>query len=263
MIDLHCHILPGVDDGPPDPAGSVALAEALIEDGVHIVVATPHVRGAAPSARPHEIAARCTELSALLDDMSTPLKVLPGAELELLWALEAPDEALAQTSYGQLGQVLLIETPYGELPPSFEQLLYQLGLRGYRLLLAHPERNPTFQRHPQRLAELVRGGVGTQVTAGSMKRSLRSGSARLATWLLRRSLVTVLATDAHAASGSRAPGLSAGLAHVEQEAPSLLPRLRSTVPEAIVGGRNFVAAPPGHRRRGRGRWARVLVSKRG
>ena len=97
--------------------------------------------------------------------------MLQSSEVDLLWGLEASDEDLRLASYCQRDRGLLVETPYGPLPSNFESLLFELGLKGFRILLARPQRNPTFQHDFARLAELVRRGTLVQVTASSLARS--------------------------------------------------------------------------------------------
>jgi protein-tyrosine phosphatase len=204
LIDLHCHILPGIDDGPDDLQSSLELARLLSEEGVETVAATPHLREDHPEVRPTELRARCDDLRQALSDAGIDLMVVNGGEVDLLWALTATDDDLALVSYGQAGSWLLIETPNGPLPATFEQSLAELRGRGYRVLLAHPERSADFQAHPERLLELTRDGVALQVTASTLGQSRRqSKSARLAYFLLDHDAVHALSSDAHGASGHR------------------------------------------------------------
>lgn len=157
MIDLHCHILPGIDDGAETTDDALELAWQLTAAGVRTVAATPHLRDDYPDVRTDEIARRCRELAATLQASGIDLEVVPASELDVVRALEATDEYLRLSSYGQRGKDILLEAPYG--PTSFETQVFELSVRGYRILLAHPERNPTFQSDPARLSELVRRGV--------------------------------------------------------------------------------------------------------
>lgn len=242
MVDLHCHILPGIDDGPADFGGSIALGRALVEDGVQIVAATPHLRDDHRRVDPHELTARCAELNQELAAQEVPLRVLVGGEVDLLWAETASDEALRLVSLGQRGTDLLVETPYGPLPPSFERLMGPVVARGYRVLLAHPERNPSFQSDPERLAALVEQGFLCQVTATSLaSRDRRSRSRRLAAELVSRGLAHVIATDSHRATGGRAPLLAAGVAAARELAPTRAAWMAVEAPLAILAGRPLAA----------------------
>jgi protein-tyrosine phosphatase len=256
VLDLHCHLLPGIDDGPPDLAESIRLARQAEDEGVRVIAATPHCRADHPGVVPSELGDRCRELSKQLFDEGILMRVVPAGEVDLVWGLEASDEDLRLVSYGQRGTDLLLETPYSPLSSRFEDLLFELSLRGYRLLLAHPERNPTFQENPQRLVELVGRGYLLQVTASSLTRpSKESRSARLARQLVSEGFVHVLASDAH---GPAAPG-RATLNEGRALAARLVGRRRArwmvdTAPAAIIAGQRVPKPPPlAAKRRGLGR----------
>ena len=147
-------------------------------------------------------------------------------------------------SLGQRGTDLLVETPYGELSLQFEDLLFKLRARGYRVLLAHPERSRTFQHDHRRLATLVEGGTLLQVTALSLANSdRRSRSRRLALDLVRHGLAHVIASDAHGALLPRA-GLRAGLEAAERVAPARARWMLTDAPAAILAGDPLPPPPP-------------------
>jgi len=197
-----------------------------------------------------ELAERCEELNARLAEASVGLRVVAGGEVDALWGQAASDDELRLASYGQRGGDLLLETPYGPLPDGFEELLFRLGLRGFRVLLAHPERNPTLQREPERLAEMVGRGALVQVTALSLARSDRgSRSRRLALDLVERGHAHVIASDSHSADW-RAPDLSAGLAAAAKVAPARAQWMVNEAPAAILAGEPLPEPPPERSRRG-------------
>ena len=257
MIDLHCHLLPGIDDGPRDMETAIELARAAAIDGVETAAATPHVRPDHPRVVPSELAERCGELGERLFAEGVELELVPGGEVDLLWALEASDDDLRLCSYGQLGTDLLVETPYDPLLPTFEDMLFRLTLKGHRILLAHPERNPTFQGDPNRLAALVQRGVLLQVTADSLMRAPRqSRSAELARRLVLDGLTHALASDAHGATTVE----RASLGESADRASDLVGAQRARwlvedAPAAIAAGRPLPPMPAAEPRR------RGLVSR--
>ena len=174
MIDLHSHLLPGLDDGPADDAGSIALAREVAAAGVTVIAATPHLRADFPDVRVEEIEARAEALREQLRAAGIALDVVAAGEVDVLWAQRASDEMLRAASYGGRGTDLLVETPYGPLPEMFEDLLFRIQVRGFRVLLAHPERNDSFQRDPARLERIVERGVLVQLTASSVVGSARA-----------------------------------------------------------------------------------------
>jgi protein-tyrosine phosphatase len=248
VIDLHCHVLPGIDDGPRDTEGSVALAVASARAGVRVLAATPHLRHDHPGVVPGELAARCEELARRLPP-DLELELVPAAEVDPVLAQRTSDEELRLASYRQRGTDLLVETPYGSLPPNFEELLFAITVRGYRILLAHPERNPDLQARPERLEDLVRRGVLLQITAPALLARRRSPARRLATLLIERGLAHVLASDAHSAERQRPPVLPEAVAVA---AGMDAPRARWMVedaPAAILAGEPLPPEPGGGPRR--------------
>jgi protein-tyrosine phosphatase len=245
VVDLHTHVLPGIDDGPQDLEGSLRLARGLADQGIRTVAATPHCRSDHPTVVPGELAERCRDLERSLEDSGVELEVVPAGEVDLVWGLEATDADLRLVSYGQQGNTLLVETPYGPLPSSFEELLFQLTLKGFRLLLAHPERNPTFQGDLERLAELVRRGTLVQVTASSLARSPRgSRSAEAAHRIVEDGLAHVIASDSHGPAAPDRASLADGAAAAEElVGPEWARWLVETAPTAILKGEELPPQP--------------------
>lgn len=213
MLDLHCHLLPGIDDGPSDLDGSVALAADLAAGGVTAVAATPHCRHDHPGVVPAELAERCALVQERLDAEGVELTVIPAGEADINWAMDASDDDLRLVSYGQRGHDLLLEVPYVALNSTFEDMLFDLTVKGLRLLLAHPERNPTLRDNPERVDQLVQRGALVQVTASSLARSDRkSRTAAIAKFLVRQGLAHVIASDAHGAAAPNRSSLAEGVA---------------------------------------------------
>jgi protein-tyrosine phosphatase len=259
MIDLHSHLLPGIDDGPPDLEHSVALARAAADQGTRVLAATPHLRADFPAVVPDELPGRCEEVRAAIRDAGIDLEVVQGGEAGVMWAVHAEDHELRAGSYGGRGTDLLIESPYGGLPGMFDQLVESVANRGYRLLLAHPENNPTFQKSPERVRELVDRGVLIQVTARSLIRpDAKKGPRPVAESLVRQGLVHVLASDAHSGRELRPPALGAGMAAaVELVGEARARWMVEDAPAAIVAGEPLPEAPPIVEQRSGGLLARL------
>src|SRR5436305_9557111 len=209
MIDIHTHVLPGIDDGPEDTVGSVAMAHLAAERGTRTLVANPHVRNDHRRVVVEEIQERARTLNRLVRDYGIDVFIVPGGEVDLSRALEMSDEELSLVTLGGNGRDLLIEAPYGQLPSVFESLLQSLVTRGFRVTLGHPELNPTFQADPERLGALAGAGVIVQITAASLA-GKRSAARSLAFRALHDGWASVLASDAHSAEW-RPPGLNPGL----------------------------------------------------
>jgi protein-tyrosine phosphatase len=256
VIDLHSHILPGIDDGPPNMAGSVALAAAAAKAGTTTMAATPHLRADFPDVHPGELAERCRSLAARLDEERVPITIVSGGEVDVHWSATASDEALRQASFGQRGRDLLVETPYASVGPDFEEMLDQLTRRGYRILLAHPERSLTFQTQPTRLEQLVERGVLLQVTTNAVASTDRHSRSRwLAQGLVEHGMAHVIASDAHRAHEWRPPALTEAVASARHLAPLRADWMVTDAPAAVLEG---VPLPPPPSRR----WPRRATARR-
>jgi protein-tyrosine phosphatase len=244
VIDLHTHVLPALDDGARDLEEALLLAAAMADDGVRIAAATPHLRADHPRVDPAGLLGRVGDLQREIDAAGIPLELRVGGEVDMAWAYRAGGEALRQVSFGQRGRDLLLETPYGLLPPAFEGVLSTLRERGYRVLLAHPERNLTFKEEPKRLAELVIDGTLLQVSADSLTElPRRSRTRRLATRLVAEGLAHVLASDSHGAAVGRRSRLSEAVDVAERLAPGTGAWLVTEAPAAVLAGEPLPPLP--------------------
>lgn len=258
MIDLHSHVLPGVDDGVRDADEALALLASMARDGVRMVAATPHLRADHPRVDPDELAGQVAALQASADAAGIDIELFVGGEVDMAWAYRAGIDELRRVSFRQRGTDLLLEAPYGPLAPAFEGVVALLHQRGYRVLLAHPERNPTFKVEPRRLSALVADGVLLQVGADSLTElPRRSRTRRLASALVAEGLAHVLASDSHGTGSGRHPSLSAAGAVAERLAPGSARRLLVDAPAAVLAGealpRQRLAGGRAARARARGR----------
>lgn len=256
VIDLHAHVLPGIDDGPATVEEAIEVAAAAAREGVRVLAATPHVRPDHPDVRPAEVASHTSRIATACRTAGVAIELVPAGEADLAWALGAGDDDLAAVSYGGRGHDLLVETPYGELPANFDDLLFRLAARGFRLLLAHPERSPTFQRQPERLRSVVERGVLLQVTAFALANPDRgSRSRRLAHALIREGAAHVIASDRHGPDIERG-GLQAGLAAAARESAARATWMVTDAPAAILAGEPLTQPPRSTRRRTHLPWPR-------
>ena len=203
MIDIHCHLIPYVDDGAEDWDSALEMARREVADGIVEAIVTPHWAG--PQEGVDEQLARLAELEERLREEEIPLKLHPGNELILvpeLPELIAAGKALtlAGTSY------LLLETAQLAGGPFVKQAVFSLRSAGFQVILAHPARAPFWQERPDDLEELVHAGCHLQINAGSLTGGFGRRAQTTAEYLLRRGWVAFLASDAHNLD-SRPPGL--------------------------------------------------------
>jgi protein-tyrosine phosphatase len=240
VIDLHCHVLPGVDDGPATLEEALDLARGAAGAGVATLVATPHVDFGHPDNDGARVHAAVASLQAELDAAGIGVRVLPGAELGITRAAALGDEELGRLSLGG-GPWLLLECPLSRaLGTGFPAAARGLARRGHRVLLAHPERSPVFQREPDALAGLVAEGMLTQVTAGALTGRFGRTVRDFARRLVGAGLVHVAASDAHGRDRPVSIAAELGAAGLGE----LAPWLADAVPAALLAGTDPPPAPP-------------------
>ena len=237
LIDLHCHILPGLDNGPRDMSDARAMAAQAAADGIAVVCATPHVGRAAAGLLAALPVAR-QRLAQALDADGCELVVLSGGEVASEALSELSDEDLAAVSLGGGGRWILLAPPPGALDRRIDRAVARLTARGLHAVIAHPERH-TSTDLGARLARLTDRGCLIQATAAAVV-SRHAGVLDLA----RGGLIHVLGSDAHSAQAGRPPPFSAAfgvLAQVDALAPHI-EWMRRSAPRAILAG--DVLSPP-------------------
>jgi protein-tyrosine phosphatase len=206
MVDLHCHILPGMDDGAADLGAALKMARLASEDGVRAICATPHAGVNPYRNSKDEIIGSVKQLQAKIDEAGVAIKLFAGSEVPVtadiaMMAEEDELVTLGDSSY------ILVELPfYGDLSGARGQI-FELSIAGLRVVLAHPERAQALQHAPDLLEDLRYAGCRTQINAGSIRgtegRKVRGMCRR---WL-KDGLVDVIASDAHSPDRRR-PALS-------------------------------------------------------
>jgi protein-tyrosine phosphatase len=196
MIDLHCHILPGIDDGAQNISESILMARKAVEQGIHTIVATPHyIRNRYVNPK-QVILEKVDLLNQALIRENIDLKILPGQEPridgELLSDIDKGEIiSLAGTPY------ILIEFPSAHVPRYTEQLFYDMQLNGLTPIIVHPERNQELIENPEILYQLVKKGALTQITALSITGDFGKKIKGFSEQLIEANLAHFIASDAH------------------------------------------------------------------
>ncbi|MYL20112.1 tyrosine protein phosphatase [Halobacillus litoralis] len=245
MIDLHSHILPGVDDGAQTVEESIQMARAAVADGIKTIVATPHHKNGAYDNYKHNISIQTAELNRTLQEHGIDLEVLPGQETriygEFLEGLEA-DEILPinlKSSY------VFVEFPSGAVPRYASKLFFDLQVAGYQPVIVHPERNKAIMGNPDLLYSFVKKGAYAQLTAGSLCGHFGKKIKKFSEQLLDANLVHLLASDAHNTK-TRGFCLSEAYHEVRKKYGEEMVYILSENAEDVLTGRMLQADPPEH-----------------
>ena len=232
MIDLHCHILPGVDDGPQELEESLAMARLAARDGIRTIVATPHLPPPAFADHPW-IEEQVARLNAALQEEGLPVQVLAGAEVP---AVPEVLEHLAELPRLGGGAYVLLEPPLMGFPNYLEEVVFGMQLAGVRVALAHPERTALIRVRPEVFERLAQRECVMQMNVESVTGRAGWATRRLALGLLRDSPQCVVATDAHDAV--RRPPLLSPLARAlrKKGGEARFRELTEEQPGGILGG---------------------------
>jgi protein-tyrosine phosphatase len=244
VIDLHNHVLPGLDDGPGTVAASVAMARAAAAEGTTVLCATPHV-DLTYGLDPLMFAPLVELVRDELDRAGVEIELLGGAELSLR-RLHTLDEAQLDALRLGGGPAVLLECPFRAPVTALEPAFHELTAHGLRVVLAHPERSPGLVAQPALLRRLVAAGAWCSITAASLCGGFGRSARTFAFELLREELVHNIASDAHDHAG-RPPSLRAALAAGTRELDGFGPLfdwLVQDAPAAILEGHDPPPRPP-------------------
>lgn len=196
MIDIHSHILPGIDDGAQTEADSIKLAQAAVKEGITTIIATPHHKNGRYENDRETILKSISILSALLEEQGIPLEVLAGQETRI------NGEMIEDLRNGELQPLngtryLFVEFPTASVPRYAKQLLFDIQVEGYIPIIVHPERNQELLEDPGKLYDFVRNGALTQVTAASVIGKFGKPIQRFTDQIIDANLTHLIASDAH------------------------------------------------------------------
>jgi protein-tyrosine phosphatase len=250
FVDIHCHLLPGLDDGASNREEALAMAEMAVADGIGTIVATPHQLGSNAKNSGEHIRTAAVEFQRLLDERRVPLRVLPGADVRIEPDLPQKIRSGEVVTLGDHRRHVLLELPHDVYVP-LDRLLTELAAARLVGILSHPERNRGILHQPSVVRPLVERGCLLQITAGSLTGAFGSQVQKFASSLVEQGLVHFVSTDAHSTK-TRPPTLGPAFEQlVELTGKNVALDLCCRHPAAVAAGD---VVPPGCRKYKRQSW---------
>lgn len=201
ILDLHCHILPGVDDGSKDLLTSLNLAKAAVDQGISHLLLTPHHLDGKYLNHKVDVIQKVANFQTKLNKSNIPLKVFPSQEVHLNGELIKYIEDDDLLFMDETNRYLLLELPHDDIPKYTANIIFELQSKGIIPVIAHPERNLAFQKDPEKLYKLVQMGCLTQLTSGSYLGIFGRNVQQFTEKIIKSNLGFTFASDAHNFSG--------------------------------------------------------------
>ena len=201
LIDIHCHILPGIDDGAKTIEDSIDMAKTAVADGITTIIATPHHQNGRYINGKSSIIERIKEVNDQLTQHNIPLTILPGQEPRIYGELIEDYQKDEILTLNNGGKYVMIELPSSQVPRYTEQLLFDIQLQGLNPIIVHPERNAQIMEQPDILYNFVKKGALTQVTASSVTGHFGKKIQKFSNQLIEANLTHFIASDAHNVNG--------------------------------------------------------------
>lgn len=222
MIDLHNHILPMIDDGAKNWDDAISMAKEAVQNGIEIIVATPHHQNGVYANKAHAVLNIMNELNEKLQAEKIPLTVYPGNETHIYVDFVEDLKTNQFFTINNNKKYVYLELPFGDVPRFAEQLVYDIQLAGFIPIIPHPERNEDIRSNPMKLYQLVNAGALTQITSGSLLGNFGKDIQKFTYDLIDNNLTHMLATDAHTAIGGRGINLKSAYNALEEFAGVVL-----------------------------------------
>ncbi|WP_173918688.1 tyrosine-protein phosphatase [Halobacillus sp. Marseille-Q1614] len=245
MIDIHSHILPGIDDGPQSMEDSIELAKAAVEQGIDTIVATPHHNNGSYNNYRSDILLQVKALNEQLKLRRIDLSVLPGQETRIYGEMVEGIHKGEILAINNTTPYVFVELPRDHVPQYIHTLIFNMQVEGYQPIIVHPERNEQIQENPNLLYTLVKNGAFSQVTAGSLCGKFGRDAKKIAHQLIDHNLTHVLASDVHFTKKRR---------FYLQEAYNMIRKQHGTEAyyalmenaQAVIEGEPLISDPPEH-----------------
>lgn len=243
MIDLHSHILPSIDDGAKNWEESIRMAKEAVKDGIHTIVATPHHQNIYINPK-ENVLELVEEMNYRLQAEEIPLTILPGHETRIFGDFLTDLKQDKILTINSNNKYVFLELPSIKVPPFIEQLVFDIQLAGFIPIIPHPERNEDISENPIKIYQLVKRGVLTQITAGSLLGDFGKKVQKFTLELVDANLVHFLATDTHGVKGRRSVKLKEAYQLLEKNSGRMLVDQFKTNAEKVIQGKDLYVEIP-------------------
>jgi len=243
MIDIHSHILYGLDDGAQNPEDTLAMARQAVENGIHTIIATPHHQDGTYDNPPERIRERTEAVAQLLSEHQIPLQIVPGMEIHVYGELDADLKVEKLVTLNNQHRHILLELPHDHLPRYVDQLIFQIQLAGFIPIIPHPERNKEISSDLNHLYRLVKRGAMAQLTAASVAGRFGKTLQKISFEMIKHNLVHFVATDAHN-TGTRGAFLAEAYEAITAKMGADYTAMYQHFAEDILAGRDCNVLPP-------------------
>lgn len=243
MIDIHSHILFGLDDGAQNSEDMLDMAKQAVSDGIQVIVATPHHNDGKYDNPPELIENRAIEANQLLQEHQIPLKILPGMEIHVSGEIVHKLQSGEVLSFNQKHRHILLELPHDHVPRYLNKLIFDIQLNGYIPIIPHPERNKELRGDPNLLYRLVKQGALAQLTAASVVGKFGKNIQKTCFDMIKHHMIHFIASDAHNV-GSRGVILSEAYKTIQDKFGIDYVQLYQESSEKIIEGKDIYVVSP-------------------
>jgi len=243
MIDIHCHILPGIDDGAKSEAELLKMAHEAVSDGITTIIATPHHMNGVYINAKAEVLALTEHANQLLQKEEIPLTILPSQEIRIYENLIRDLRNNQVLFLDKACKYILLELPANSVPYQIDRLIFEIQILGVTPIIAHPERNSAIREQPYLLYKMVKSGAFAQLTAASITGRFGKEIEKFSRQLVEHQLVHLIASDAHNAD-TRGPRLVSAYERLAEYGGRELADEFKRNAENVVNGKGIWAGEP-------------------
>ncbi len=243
MIDIHSHILYGLDDGAKDTGQTLDMARQAVEQGITTVVATPHHQDGTYVNPPEVVERRMNETKDLLGENQIPLEIIPGMEIRVYGDLVADLKQGKLITYDHKNRHLLLELPHDHVPRYLEKMIFDIQLAGYVPIIPHPERNKEIRENLNLLYRIIKQGAMAQLTAASVSGKFGKNIQKISLDMIKHHMIQFIATDAHN-TGSRGFVLQEAHQVIEKKFGMEYVELYQESAKKVIEGKDCYVLPP-------------------